>query len=210
MHNDPLLQVLILLAASVCVVAAVRKLKLPAILGYLAVGMLLGPHALRLAADTDTTQSLADFGVVFLVFTLGLEFSLPRMVAMRWEVLGVGGAQVLITTAAVAAASTIFFRRGPGGRSGHRRRSRHVVHRHHHLAAHRAIRKQPYSWAARRRDLPVSGFELSIAVGFSVRARRERNPGGSATHRRGGGERIAGIAVWSWPPAAGCCGLYLC
>ena len=108
-HNDPLLQILILLTASVCVVAGVRKLALPAILGYLAVGMLLGPHALSLAADNETTQLLADFGVVFLVFTLGLEFSLPRLVAMRWEVLGVGGAQVLITTALVALGASLFF-----------------------------------------------------------------------------------------------------
>src|SRR5579859_65295 len=108
-HNDPLLQILILLTASVCVVAAVRKLALPAILGYLAVGMLLGPHALALAADNETTQLLADFGVVFLVFTLGLEFSLPRLVAMRWEVLGVGGAQVLITTGIIAAAAVLIF-----------------------------------------------------------------------------------------------------
>jgi CPA2 family monovalent cation:H+ antiporter-2 len=108
-HNDPLLQILILLAASVCVVAAVRKLALPAILGYLAVGMLLGPHALALAADNETTQLLADFGVVFLVFTLGLEFSLPRLVAMRWEVLGVGGAQVLITTGIIAAGAIMLF-----------------------------------------------------------------------------------------------------
>jgi CPA2 family monovalent cation:H+ antiporter-2 len=100
--HDPLLQILILLGASVCVVAMVRKLALPAILGYLAVGMLLGPHALALAADNDTTRLLADFGVVFLVFTLGLEFSLPRLVAMRREVLGVGGAQVVLTTALVA------------------------------------------------------------------------------------------------------------
>jgi CPA2 family monovalent cation:H+ antiporter-2 len=108
-HNDPLLQILLLLAASVCVVAAVRKLALPAILGYLAVGMALGPHALALAADNETTQLLADFGVVFLVFTLGLEFSLPRLVAMRWEVLGVGGAQVLVTVALVASGAVLFF-----------------------------------------------------------------------------------------------------
>src|SRR5471032_332987 len=108
-HNDPLLQILILLTASVCVVAAVRKLALPSILGYLAVGMLLGPHALALAADNETTQLLADFGVVFLVFTLGLEFSLPRLIAMRWEVLGVGGAQVLLTTAIVAAIAVTAF-----------------------------------------------------------------------------------------------------
>src|SRR5665213_614953 len=112
-HNDPLLQILILLAASVCVVAAVRKLALPAILGYLAVGMLLGPHALKLAADNETTQLLADFGVVFLVFTLGLEFSLPRLVAMRWEVLGVGGAQTLLTTGIVAVGAHLLFHVGP-------------------------------------------------------------------------------------------------
>ncbi len=112
-HNDPLLQILILLAASVCVVAAVRKLALPAILGYLAVGMLVGPHALALAADNETTQLLADFGVVFLVFTLGLEFSLPRLVAMRWEVLGVGGAQVLVTISIVAAIAIVFFKVAP-------------------------------------------------------------------------------------------------
>lgn len=112
-HNDPLLQILILLAASVCVVAAVRKLALPAILGYLAVGMLLGPHSLALVADNETTQLLADFGVVFLVFTLGLEFSLPRLVAMRWEVLGVGGAQVLVTVSIVAAIAIAFFKVAP-------------------------------------------------------------------------------------------------
>ena len=108
-HSDPLLQILILLAASVCVVAGVRKLKLPAILGYLAVGMLLGPHAFALGVGGATTQLLADFGVVFLVFTLGLEFSLPRLVAMRWEVLGVGGAQVLLTTGVVAAGLYLIF-----------------------------------------------------------------------------------------------------
>ena len=108
-HNDPLLQILILLTASVCVVAGVRKLKMPAILGYLAVGMLLGPHAFALAVDNETTRLLADFGVVFLVFTLGLEFSLPRLVAMRWEVIGVGGAQVLVTTAIVAAGAVAGF-----------------------------------------------------------------------------------------------------
>ena len=112
-HNDPLLQILILLSASVCVVAGVRKLKMPAILGYLAVGMLLGPHAFALAADNDTTRLLADFGVVFLVFTLGLEFSLPRLVAMRWEVIGIGGAQVLLTTGIVAAGAVAIFDAAP-------------------------------------------------------------------------------------------------
>ena len=102
-HHDALLQILILLAAAVTVVALVRKVRLPGILGYLFVGMLLGPHMLALADNNDATQLLAEIGIVFLVFTLGLEFSLPRLVAMRWDVFGVGGAQVVLTTAAVAA-----------------------------------------------------------------------------------------------------------
>jgi CPA2 family monovalent cation:H+ antiporter-2 len=111
--HDPLLQILILLVASISVVATVRKLALPAILGYLAVGMALGPHALALAADNETTRLLADFGVVFLVFTLGLEFSLPRLIAMRSEVLGVGGAQVSLTTGVVAMVAILGFKIAP-------------------------------------------------------------------------------------------------
>jgi CPA2 family monovalent cation:H+ antiporter-2 len=90
-------QILVLLAAAVVVVYAVRRLKLPPILGYLAVGMALGPHTLDLFADTTMTRALGEMGVVFLVFTLGLEFSLPRLIAMKWEVLGLGGGQVLVT-----------------------------------------------------------------------------------------------------------------
>jgi len=90
--------VLMLLAAVVAVVAAMRRLDLPPILGYLAVGMALGPHALGLVADSATTTFLAELGVVFLLFTLGLEFSLPRMLAMRGEVFGLGSLQVGVTT----------------------------------------------------------------------------------------------------------------
>ena len=135
MHSDPLLQIIILLAASVLVVAGVRKLALPAILGYLAVGMLLGPHALALAVDNDTTRLLAEFGVVFLVFTLGLEFSLPRLVAMRWDVLGVGGAQVLVTTAVVAGRRDCRLRCRARGRRRGWRRGGNVLDGDHHFAA---------------------------------------------------------------------------
>lgn len=102
MVSSTLTQLLVLLAFSLLVVAAFRRLDLPPILGYIAVGMLLGPHALDLAANDETTHVLAEFGVVFLVFTLGLEFSLPRMISMRWEVLGLGGAQVIVTTTLIA------------------------------------------------------------------------------------------------------------
>jgi CPA2 family monovalent cation:H+ antiporter-2 len=97
MAHIALTQILVLLAAAVVVLYGVRRLRLPPILGYLAVGMLLGPHAFGLATDDAVTRLLAEFGVIFLVFTLGLEFSLPRLIAMKWEVLGLGGGQVLVT-----------------------------------------------------------------------------------------------------------------
>ena len=95
--------VLVLLAAVVAVVAAMRRLRLPPLLGYLAVGMALGPHAFGVVRDSATTSFLAELGVVFLLFTLGLEFSLPRMIAMRGEVFGLGALQVGLTTLAAAA-----------------------------------------------------------------------------------------------------------
>ena len=89
--------------ATLAVVVGLRRLRLPLILGFLIVGMFVGPHALGWVAATETTQTLAEFGVVFLLFTLGLEFSLPRLIAMRGEVFTLGGLQVAGTTAATAA-----------------------------------------------------------------------------------------------------------
>src|SRR5512137_1621365 len=103
MAGDVLSQILILLAGSVLVLSLVRRFRLPAILGYLLVGMLLGPNALGIASNAIAIATLAEIGVVFLVFTLGLEFSFARMVAMKAEVLGVGGLQMLLTTAAIGA-----------------------------------------------------------------------------------------------------------
>ncbi len=94
-------QMLMLLASSVLVVLLFRRVRLPPILGYLAVGMLLGPYALNFTAS-GIAPILSDLGVVFLVFTLGLEFSLPRMIAMRREALLIGGLQVVLTTTTFA------------------------------------------------------------------------------------------------------------
>src|SRR5512139_2023576 len=96
MAHDFLSQILILLAGSLLVLSLVRRFRLPPILGYLVVGMTLGPHALGLVPSDTSVQVLAEIGVVFLVFTLGLEFSLARMVAMKSEVLGIGGLQVVL------------------------------------------------------------------------------------------------------------------
>jgi CPA2 family monovalent cation:H+ antiporter-2 len=95
-------QLLMLLASSVLVVLLFRRLRLPPILGYLAVGMLLGPYALNFTSG-GFAPIMAELGVVFLVFTLGLEFSLPRMIAMRREAFLIGGLQVVVTTGAFAA-----------------------------------------------------------------------------------------------------------
>ena len=96
MAHDFLSQILILLAGSLLVLSLVRRFKLPPILGYLLVGMVLGPHALGLVPSVTSVQVLAEIGVVFLVFTLGLEFSLGRMVAMKSEVLGIEPDKVLL------------------------------------------------------------------------------------------------------------------
>src|SRR6185312_14824293 len=98
----PLTQVLILLASSVLLVTLARRVGLPTTLPYLVVGVILGPHALNIVSDSGTTRQLADLGVAFLLFTLGLEFSLPRMLAMRREVFGLGSAQVGATAAVFA------------------------------------------------------------------------------------------------------------
>ena len=102
MHST-LLLIVILLAAAVVTVALFRRLNMPPILGYLMVGIVIGPHALGIIPDSEGTRYLAEFGVVFLMFSIGLEFSLPQLKAMRHIVLGFGSTQVLVTFATVFA-----------------------------------------------------------------------------------------------------------
>lgn len=108
MADSPLPLIIVLLAASVFVVTLARRLGLPAILGYVTVGLVLGPHATGLFPESEITELLSELGVVFLLFTLGLEFSWPRMVALRREVFGLGALQVLGTTAVVAVIARLF------------------------------------------------------------------------------------------------------
>ncbi len=91
---------LILLVAAVLGVVLFRVMQLPPMLGYLAVGVLIGPYALGLASNTAVVHTLAEFGVVFLMFSIGLEFSLPKLKSMRRNVFGLGMAQVVLTIAA--------------------------------------------------------------------------------------------------------------
>ena len=97
--HDALNVTLILLASAVGVVVVFRRLAIPPIIGYLLVGAVVGPHALGFVAENEQQRNIAEFGVVFLMFSVGLEFSLPQLMAMRRTVFGFGGAQVVVVTA---------------------------------------------------------------------------------------------------------------
>src|SRR4249920_3434927 len=102
--------ILVLLGCAVVVVAACRLFRLPPVLGYLIVGIAVGPHALAWVPASVERSGLAEFGIVFLMFSIGLEFSLPQLKAMRRAVFGLGLAQVAITTiGAMIALSIIGF-----------------------------------------------------------------------------------------------------
>ncbi len=88
---------LLYLLAAVLGVVACRSLKLPPMLGYLAVGVVIGPNALALAQNSQAIQHLGEFGVVFLMFVIGLEFNLSKLRAMRTHVFGLGLFQVVLT-----------------------------------------------------------------------------------------------------------------
>ncbi len=95
--TDTLELVLILLLSASLGVTLFRRLGLPAMLGYLLAGIVIGPHATGLIPPDTATRGLAEFGVIFLMFTVGLEFSLAQLMAMRRTVFGLGGAQMLLT-----------------------------------------------------------------------------------------------------------------
>ncbi len=101
--HEALSVALILLGSAVAVVVLFRRMSMPAILGYLLVGAAIGPSALGLVAATEVSRELAELGVVFLMFSVGLEFSLPQLMAMRGTVFGFGGLQVALTMTIAAA-----------------------------------------------------------------------------------------------------------
>jgi CPA2 family monovalent cation:H+ antiporter-2 len=111
--------VLLYLIAAVLGVVLCRSLKLPPMLGYLAVGVLIGPNALALAQDSEEVEYLAEFGVVFLMFVIGLEFNLPKLRSMRTLVFGLGLSQVSLTMlAAVGGNALLVWGFALAGRSG--------------------------------------------------------------------------------------------
>ncbi len=107
--------VLILLATAVLAVVVFRLLRLPPMLGYLLSGIIIGPHALGWIPEETETHHLAEFGVVFLMFSIGLEFSLPKLVTMKHIVFGFGTTQVCATILVVM---TVTWMIGIGWRVG--------------------------------------------------------------------------------------------
>ena len=93
------LNIVVLMFISVCAVALFKRVHLPPILAYLFAGVLAGPQLLSVFAHPEEMHLLAEVGIVFLLFSLGLEFSLPKLLAMRSLVFGVGLGQMLFTTA---------------------------------------------------------------------------------------------------------------
>jgi monovalent cation:H+ antiporter-2, CPA2 family len=98
---------LLYLFAAVLGVVVCRTFKLPPMLGYLVVGVVIGPNMLALAQNTQSIQHLAEFGVVFLMFAIGLEFNLPKLRSMRRHVFGLGLLQVVCTMVVATIASLV-------------------------------------------------------------------------------------------------------
>lgn len=95
---DHFVQILVLLAVTITVVVACQRWHIPTSLGYLLVGVILGPHTIGLSVSVPQFATLAEFGVVFLLFTIGLNYSLPQLKMLRHQVLGLGTGQVVFTT----------------------------------------------------------------------------------------------------------------
>lgn len=91
-------QILLLLGLAVSIVVLFHRLHIPTSLGYLLVGVVLGPYTGGLIVDIPHIRTIAEFGIVFLLFTIGLNFSLPQIYALRHQVLGLGTGQVVLTT----------------------------------------------------------------------------------------------------------------
>ncbi len=89
-------EILVFLIAAVLLVPLFQRFKVSPVLGYLTVGVLVGPHGFAVVHDVEGVHVLAELGIVFLMFTIGLELSLERLLAMRRFVFGLGGSQVLV------------------------------------------------------------------------------------------------------------------
>ncbi|HSR54665.1 MAG TPA: cation:proton antiporter, partial [Alphaproteobacteria bacterium] len=117
-------EVMVFLVAAGLIVPFLHRLKISPVLAFLGVGLVIGPYGIARFAgdlpwlsyivipDVDSTRALAELGVAFLLFTIGLELSLDRLWALRRSVFGLGGAQVLVTAAVIAGIASLFSNSG--------------------------------------------------------------------------------------------------
>lgn len=99
----------IVFGTSAIVVFILGRLKIPSIVGFLLAGVIMGPYGFELISDVHIVEVLAEIGVILLLFTIGLEFSLGNLYALRYTVFGGGHIQVLMTTGIIALISYFFF-----------------------------------------------------------------------------------------------------
>ena len=109
MHSpEILLDVLIFLAAAIAVVPLLLRFRIGLILGYLAAGMIIVPHALSLISTNSGAGMLAEFGIVFLLFMIGLELSVERLKALARNVFGLGSLQVIVSGILISVVALLF------------------------------------------------------------------------------------------------------
>jgi glutathione-regulated potassium-efflux system protein KefB len=108
MHDVSLAQVALFLAAAVVAAPLAKLLRIGNVLGYLLVGVLIGPAGLRLVGEVESVLHFAEFGVIMLLFVIGLELRPRRLWAMRSAIFGLGSAQVALTSLALAAVAIVF------------------------------------------------------------------------------------------------------
>ena len=101
-----LADVLVFLVAAVVVVPIFQRIRSSLILGYLAAGLVIGPHVLGLVSNEAVTRALAELGVIFLLFTIGLELTIDRLRVIRHFIFGLGTAQVVVTGAIIGLLAT--------------------------------------------------------------------------------------------------------
>ncbi len=107
-HTLPLNDALIILAAAILFVPLFQRMKVSPVLGYLAAGLAIGPHGLGLIAEIGGARLLAEFGVIFLLFAIGLELPVARLMAMRRYILGLGLTQVAVTSLVIGLIALAF------------------------------------------------------------------------------------------------------
>ena len=175
-----LAQIAIFLAAAVIAIPIFRRFKLGSVLGYLTAGIIIGPASLGLISSVEATQNIAQFGIVLLMFVIGLELQPSRLWVLRRSIFGLGTAQVLVTTIGVGAAAYFIFGQTWQVRARHRLRPVDVLDGAGAAAARRARAAQFAVWPLRIQRPAVSrrlGHARARAAAAARASPRQKSAG---------------------------------